>query len=132
MLSLTSVWRPYVGFSGEMALLALNSAIGIAMTCLISFEMAQNRFGFLRYMVPLLVVKTVMLLSLCGCSFFCDLVPTAMAGAVAALNPNSLSFLVAAFLAFNAIGAVMLAIDVFTVRPAQKPRFGFWAWCFHS
>jgi len=120
LLSLTSVWRPYVGFSDEMALLALNSAIGIAMTCLISFEMAQNRFGFLRYLVPLFAFKAVLLLSFSGCSFFGDLVPAAMAGAVAAMNPNSLSFLVAAFLAFNVIGVVMLAVDVFTVRPARK------------
>ena len=120
LLSLTSVWRPYVGFSGEMSLLALNSAIGIAMTCLISFEMAQNRFGFLRYLVPLLAVKTVLLLSLCGCAFFGDLVPAAMTDAVAALNPNRLPFLVAAFLVFNVIGVVMLAVDVFTVRPTRK------------
>ena len=120
LLSLTSVWRPYVGFSGEMPLIALNSAIGRAISCLISFEMAQNRFGFLRYLVPFLVVRAFLLLSLCGCTFFGDLVPDAMAGAVAALNPNRLPFLVAAFLAFNVIGVVMLAIDVFTVRPARK------------
>ena len=121
LLSLTSVWRPYVGFSDEMALLALNSAIGIAMTCLISFEMAQNRFGFLRYLVPLFAIKAVLLLSLCGCTFFGDLVPAAMAGIIAELNPNRLSFLVTAFLVFNVIGVVLLAIDVFTVRPARKP-----------
>ena len=120
LLSLTSVWRPYAGFSGEMSLLALNSAIGIAMTCLISFEMAQDRFGFLRYLVPLLAFKAVLLLSLSGCSFFGDLVPNAMAGVVAVLNPNRLSFLVAAFLAFNVIGVAMLAVDVFTVRRARK------------
>ena len=121
LLSLTSVWRPYVGFSGEMSLLALNSAIGIAITCLITFEMAQNRFGFLRYLVPLFAVKAVLLLSLSGCTFFGDLVPSALAGAVAAMNPNRLSFLVAMFLAFNAIGVAMLAVDVFTVRPTRKP-----------
>ena len=95
------------------------SAIGIAMACLISFEMAQSRFGFLRYLVPLLAVKTVLLLSLCGCTFFGDFVPVAMAGAVAAQNPNSLLFLVAAFLSFNVIGVALLAIDVFTIRHAK-------------
>ena len=46
--------------------------------------------------------------------------PAAKTDAVAALNPNRLPFLVAAFLAFNVIGVVMLAVDVFTVRPARK------------
>lgn len=44
-----------------------------------------------------------------------------MAGAVAALNPNRLSFLVAAFLAFNVIGVIMLSVDMFTMRPKRKP-----------
>ena len=44
-----------------------------------------------------------------------------MAGIIAELNPNRLSFLVAMFLAFNAIGVAMLAVDVFTVRTARKP-----------
>ena len=124
LLSLTSVWRPYVGFSDEMALLALNGAVGIAVTCLVSFEMAQDRFGFLWYLVPLFAIKALLLLSISGCVFFGDLVPAGLRAAIDSINPNRLSFLVMAFLVFNVICAVLLAVDVFTVRSGQKPSEG--------
>ena len=120
LLSLTSVWRPYIGFSDEMALLALNSTVGIAVTCLVSFEMAQDRFGFLWYLVPLFAVKALLLLSVSGCAFFGNLMPVGIRPVIDAVNPNRLSFLVTAFLAFNVIGAVLLAIDVFTIRRSKS------------
>ena len=104
-----------------MALLALNGAVGIAVTCLVSFEMAQDRFGFLWYLMPLFAVKAFLLLSISGCAFFGDLMPAGLRAAIDSVNPNRLSFLMAAFLVFNVIGAVLLAVDVFTVRPARKP-----------
>ena len=116
LLSLTSTWRPYVGLSREMTLLALNSMLGIILGCLVSFEMAQGRFRFLRYLVPILAIKATLLFCLCGFTFFDGILPSAVISACEALNPNRLSFLVASFLAFNVVCVAFISIDVFIVR----------------
>ena len=116
LMGLVSTWKAYQPLSGHMALLALVNVSIVVGSCLITYETAQGRFGFLRYIVPILTMKAVGLYALTGYSYFYGILPNSWLDAVANFNPNRLGVLLWFFLAFNMVSDLCLVVDVFGRR----------------
>lgn len=117
LLGLSPLWRPYQPFAVEMVVLAVYNTIGIVCNCFVTYEMAQGRFRFLAYSLPLFAVKAVVLYAVTGFSFFTGLVPQPWLDALAAFNPNRLGYVLAFFLAFSLVHLTLLCVDVLRHRP---------------
>ncbi len=113
LMGLVSTWKMYQSLSGHMALLALVNVSIVVGNCLVTYETAQGRFGFMRYMVPILVVKAVGLYALTGYSYFYGILPDSWVDAIARFNPNRLGVLLGLFLAVNMVSDICLGVDVF-------------------
>ena len=99
-----------------MVVLAVYNTIGIVCNCFVTYEMAQGRFRFLAYSLPLFAVKAVVLYAVTGFSFFTGLVPQPWLDALAAFNPNRLGYVLAFFLAFSLVHLTLLCVDVLRHR----------------
>ncbi len=113
VLGLSSVWRPYQSLSYEMFLLGLYNVEMVLVNCFMFFEMAQGRFRFLWYHLPVFAVKMVSLYCLTGYSYFDGILPGAWLEAVAAFNPCRLVFILEFFLAFHFLALVFYGLDTY-------------------
>ena len=119
LLGLNAQWRLYQPLAFEMFLLAVCNTVTVANSCITVYEMAQGRFRFLRYLLPLCTLKMVLLYCVTGYTFFTGMLPQSWLDAVAAFNPNRLSVLLWTFLAFQLLLLPMLLRDAF-VRPRTR------------
>ncbi len=118
LLGATAQWRVYQCFSFEMVLLAVCNTLTLANGCITTYEMAQGRFRFLWYLLPVCAFKMVLVYCVTGYTFFTGLLPQPWLDAVAAFNPNRLSVVLWTFLAFQLLLLPCLLFDAFGRRRA--------------
>ena len=75
--------------------------------------MAQGRFRFLWYLLPVCAFKMVLVYCVTGYTFFTGLLPQPWLDAVAAFNPNRLSVVLWTFLTFQLLLLPCLLFDAF-------------------
>lgn len=115
LLGLTKVWQPYQPLAVHMCVLAANTVLVVVANCLFTFEMAQGRFRFLWYAIPLLAVKCVVLYCLTGYTFFGQWLPDEVMRAIEAFNPCRLSVVIGVLLISQITILLALLADVFLV-----------------
>lgn len=113
LLGLNAQWAVYQPLSFEMFLLAVCNTLTVANGCITMYEMAQGRFRFLWYLLPVLSLKMVLLYCLTGYTFFAGMLPKPWLDAVAAFNPNRLDFVLYMFLGFQLVLLPCLLRDAF-------------------
>lgn len=113
LLGLNEQWRVYQPLAFEMFLLAVCNTVTVANSCITVYEMAQGRFRFLWYLLPVCVFKMVLVYCVTGYTFFTGLLPQPWLDAVAALNPNRLDFVLYVFLGFQLVLLPCLLRDAF-------------------
>ena len=111
ILGLNELWRPYAKLSGLMALCSVNTTLWSVGSCLITYEMAQGRFRFLRYALPCTVAKTLFLFAVTGYAGLGEVLPSAVMTAITGLNPCRLSFVAGTFVVVQLILTSMLLLD---------------------
>ena len=113
LLGLNAQWRVYQPLAFEMFLLAFCNTVTVANSCITTYEMAQGRFRFLWYLLPVCAFKMVLVYCVTGYTFFTGLLPQPWLDAVAAFNPNRLSVVLWTFLAFQLLLLPCLLFDAF-------------------
>lgn len=116
LLSLQALWADYVPMAGMMFPICVLNVLMIVGGCFVTYEIAQGRFGFFRYAIPLTLLKLAILYSATGIGFFHGVLPEDWISAVMALNPCRLSFIITVLLAFNFVFLICLIADVFGKR----------------
>lgn len=120
LLGLTKVWQPYQTLTLHMVVLATNTVLAVVANCLFAFEMAQGRFRFLWYAIPLQTVKCVVLYCLTGYTFFGQWLPEEIMRTVEAFNPCRLSVIVGVLLIAQITILLALLVDVFLVGDVRR------------
>ena len=113
LLGLQSTWCPYQSLAGHMTLCAVISTLSAVVNCLTLFEIAQGRFRFMWYVVPVLLVKSLGLYVLEGYAFFASVLPTGCIDAIQDFNPARLDFVLQVQLIAQGMILVCLCADVF-------------------
>lgn len=109
LLGLCEAWRPYQGFTCEMFMLAVYNTVNMVCACLITYAYARGHFRFLLFTTPLFIIKAAFLYCISGYTFFTGMLPQPWIDAIAAFNPNRLTFVLQVFLVFHFIYlAIML------------------------
>ncbi len=119
LLGLYSSWRTYQTLSGQMVVTSFISSIGGVTNCLFLYEIAQGRFRFMWYAVPIMLVKTLGLYLLAGISFFSGILPDRWIVSVEDFNPCRLSFILQIMLASQILMLIGLCCDAFGVVRSQ-------------
>ena len=120
LLGFQSHWKIYQSFSGHMAFLAVVNVSALVSMCLSTYEMAQGRFRYLWYVVPISAAKAIGLYMLTGYAFFEGILPKSWMQALAALNPCRLGFLLMAFLVTNLVVIGCQCVDTFGKRKGLR------------
>ena len=81
----------------------------MACGCYISYETAQGRFGFLKWMLPISGLKMVLLYAVTGYTFFAEVLPAPLLAGLAAFNPCRLSFVLTVLICGQALLALVAA-----------------------
>ncbi|MCQ2393409.1 MAG: hypothetical protein MJ249_03900 [Kiritimatiellae bacterium] len=114
ILGLSTNWQPYQILVPEMFLLTISNTLAMTSNCLTTYEIAQGRFGFMWFFIPILTVKMALLYCLTGYGFFEGLVPQAWLEILIAFNPNRLSVVMWLFVIFQ--GMALLSLLMMFVR----------------
>ena len=120
LLGLHGSWRSYQTLSGQMVMTSFISAVGGTVNCLFLYEIAQGRFRFMWYAVPIMLVKSFGLYLLVGISFFSGILPNDWITFVEDFNPCRLSFMLQVMLTAQVLLLVALCIDVFGIISRRK------------
>ena len=116
LMGLTEAWRPYRSMSGYMPFICCLNVMMMACGCYISYETAQGRFGFLKWLLPISGAKMVFLYAVTGYTFFRGMLPDSLLDGLAAFNPCRFSFVLAVLLCGQAILTLVASI-CFLRRP---------------
>lgn len=95
ILSLQSLWSAYAPLAGMMFPICVLNVLMLACGCFVTYEMAQGRFRFFWYAVPIVLVKCAFLYAVTGIDFFRGVLPEEMISAVESRHPCRLSFVIA-------------------------------------
>ncbi len=99
LMGLTEAWRPYRSMSVYMPAICCLNVLTMACGCYVSYETAQGRFGFLKWLLPIAGAKMAFLYAATGYTFFCGILPDSAIDFLAAFNPCRFSFVLAVLLA---------------------------------
>lgn len=94
ILSLQPLWSPYTPLSGMMFPICVLNVLLMACGCFATYEMAQGRFRFFWYAVPIVLAKSAFLYAVTGIGFFHGLLPQTVISAVEAWHPCRLGFVI--------------------------------------
>lgn len=78
ILNLLPTSAPYSGFSTDMAILCATLVLGQLWSNFTNHEIAKERFGFLWYGVPLIILQSIVLVSFTGYTFFYGILPSSI------------------------------------------------------
>ena len=95
ILDLNSLWRPYMPMARFMLPICFLNVLIVGGGCMATYDIAQGRFGFLKYAIPITVGKGVFVYALTGFGFFRGIVPDVWVDVVEAFNPCRLSVVLA-------------------------------------
>ncbi len=93
----------YIPYMPQMLWFTVIGSVGIAYSCIINFEMANSRFGFLFYYVPHSIMEAAILVCFTGITFFTGILPDSIISRIQSLQPCSLNF----FLSITTISAII-------------------------
>ena len=120
ILSLQSIWETYAPMSGIMFPICVLNVLIMVANCLVTYEMAQGRFRFFWYVIPILIVRCGFLYSVTGMSYFGGILPESIVSTVISWNPCRLSFIVTALVVGQVAVLVGLILDVFSKGSARS------------
>ena len=120
LLSLSSLWSPYTPLAGMMFPICLLNVFTLSCGCFATYEMAQGRFRFFRYALPILLFRCAFLYAATGIEFFHGMLPEQVIAAVASWQPCRLSFVISVLIVGQLILLASFAADVLRSRPAAK------------
>jgi O-antigen/teichoic acid export membrane protein len=112
ILEFNGLWRPYSGLAGLMALWSVNTTLWSVGICLVTYEMAQGRFGFLWYAIPLVAIKALFLYAVTGYAYFEGVLPKFVLSVISELNPCRLSFVTVVFIVVQSALTITLLLNV--------------------
>ena len=112
ILELNGLWRPYSGLAGLMALWSINTTLWSVGICLTTYEMAQGRFRFLWYAIPLVAIKALFLYAVTGYAYFEGILPKCVLLMISKFNPCSLSFVTGVFIVVQSALTITLLLNV--------------------
>ncbi|MCQ2390462.1 MAG: hypothetical protein MJ240_03465 [Kiritimatiellae bacterium] len=115
-LELTPCWSPYKALVPHMTALAFHSTVCILVTCLLVYEIAQGRFRFLWYAVPILALKCLVLYSATGYNFFGRWLSEKTIHTIAQFNPCRLSVIIGILLIAQMAILLALLTDMFVLN----------------
>ena len=116
LLGLRNEWATYASLTPHMVALSVNSAVGMAGSCISTAFTARGRFGFLWYCLGIGIAKSVLLYAVTGYTFFAGWVPDAWLDALAAFNPNRLSVVIWFMSVANVLTIVFLCVEAFVPK----------------
>lgn len=116
ILSLQSHWSAYAPLSDMMLSVCILNVLLMVTGCLVTYETAQGRFGFLWYAIPLIVVKTTFLYAVTGVGFFRGMIPDCWISAIEAWEPCRLKFVIMTLIFGQALLLAGFLFDVFGGR----------------
>ena len=106
------MWRPYSRLSGLMALWSVNTTLWSVGICLTTYEMAQGRFRFLWYAIPLVAAKALFLYAVTGYAYFEGVLPKFVLSVISEFNPCRLSFITVVFVVVQSALTISLLLNV--------------------
>lgn len=112
ILELNCLWRPYSRLSGLMALWSVNTTLWSVGICLTTYEMAQGRFRFLWYAIPLVAAKAFFLYAVTGCTHLEGVLPRFILSVISEFNPCRLSFVTVVFIVMQSALTITLLLNV--------------------
>ena len=83
-------------------------------------EVSANRFGYLKWMIPLCLCYPLSLLFVTGYGYFAAYLPPAVMEAVAKINPSNLSDMLCWMTAIGAIRLICCGVDLFLHNPRTR------------
>ena len=123
LLGLSPLWAPYRSLANMMLPICVLNVMSLSCSCFATYEMAQGRFGFFCYVLPLVLLKSAFLYALTGFDFFSGFLPSRWLDVVHAWNPCRLSFVV--YFLIGAHVVVIACIVLFEiVRRRVSPMAG--------
>ena len=112
ILDANSLWRTYLPMVRFMFPICVLNVLIVATGCMMTYDIAQGRFGFLKYAIPITAGKGVFLYAFTGFGFFRGMVPDAWVDAVEAFNPSRLSVVLAVSIVAQLLFTAVLTADV--------------------
>ncbi len=103
LLGINSLWATYQPLSNMMFPICVLNVISMACNCFTTYEIAQGRFRFFFYALPLIAFKSVVLYALTGIGFFKGMLPAAWIDMVQSWNTCRLSFVIYFLICANAL-----------------------------
>lgn len=113
ILKLLPTTAHFSGYTTDMALLAAALVLNQIWTNFTSYEIAEERFGFLYYGTPLTFVQTVILVCFTGYTFFNGILPDYALGWMERLNLATLRHLLIFQLVANTLRILMAGTHAF-------------------
>ena len=92
LLGLLPEWSAYAPLAGLFPVIGVTTVLVAVMTCLVTYETAQGRFGFLWWAAPVCAAKSVLLYAVTSYPYFEGKIPAGLYAFVDALAPRSLKF----------------------------------------
>ena len=90
MFGAVPLWEPYVPYVTDMVILSLSLTLCIAFTNFFTYEMAESRFGFLLYYVPVSVIEIGFVVCFTGYDYFRGILSDSTVDWMRSLNVASL------------------------------------------
>lgn len=109
ILSMTNVWKPYLGHSNLLSLQTFYTGLIIASGVIVSYEMACRRFAVATLALILNISWTVFLVSFTGADFFHGILPEAAIAAMKGLHLATLAAMTKATLVFSLVQLALLS-----------------------
>jgi O-antigen/teichoic acid export membrane protein len=110
ILSLRADWSAYAVFSPQMTVLAVTSTFTMIASSVVSVFTARNRFGFLRWYLPVIVGKSAFLYVATGMEYLSEVLPDRVFELIASFNPCRLSVVVWYLCAVQLVVSLMLVV----------------------
>lgn len=101
ILNLLDTTRPYVMYSTDMSILAAGLALGYLWGNYTHFEIANNRFTFVYYSLPISLTQAAFLICFCGVSNFHGILPDSIINWMSNCHIATLRNINLSFLYFN-------------------------------
>lgn len=120
ILELNALWSSYSSLSGFMLPICMMNAILLSCNCVLTYEMAQGRFRFLWYAVPVQGIKCLFLYAATGITFFDGILPEAIIAWVQMWEPCRLSFWISTLFVTQVIFFLLLMADVFLWKGKER------------
>ena len=112
-------WSPYTDYVGLLVLLTATLVLRMVTSNFVNYEIAYNRFSFLWYGVPLLLLQAGILLSFCGYSYFYGILPDGWVDWMGACRMARLDRIIQVWFLFSLIGILGNGIHIY-IRLRRK------------